>query len=192
MIGAITAGLFGTGGAAPAAAGSYDSIQTFTLSGNQTSISFTSIPSTYKHLQIRAISRSNYTGSGGGIENYLTFNSDTANNYYYHVLAGNGATAASTAAGSMQANLVVGYSPRASDLANDFCAYVVDILDYQNTNKYKTTRSLAGEDYNGSGTIRLWSGSWNSTAAVSTVTITCLPSNSFTQYSSFALYGIKG
>lgn len=171
---------------------SYESIQTFNISSNTTSVSFTSIPSTYKHLQIRAISRSNYTGSGGGIENYLTFNSDTANNYYYHVLAGNGATAASTAAGSMQPNLVVGYSPRASDLANDFCAYVVDILDYQNTNKYKVIRSLAGEDYNGSGTIRFWSGNWNSTAAVSTVTITCLPSNSFTQYSSFALYGIKG
>ena len=160
-------------------------------SGGSSTITFSSIPSTYKHLQVRVISRTNYTGSGGGIENYARFNSDSGSNYAYHVLSGNGASAGASASTS-QTNLVWGYSPRSADTSGIFGAYVVDILDYANTNKYKTTRSLAGEDYNGSGTIRFWSGLWQSTTAIDTITITPISGNSFVQYSSFALYGIKG
>ena len=36
---------------------SYESIQTTTLSSSQSTISFTSIPATFKHLQIRCIAR---------------------------------------------------------------------------------------------------------------------------------------
>ena len=69
-----------------------------------------------------------------------------------------------------------------------FGTFIVDILDYANTNKYKTMRALDGFDANGSGYAVLWSGNWRSTSAVSTITIT---GGTFAQYSSFALYGIK-
>lgn len=176
----------------PILAGSYESIATYTLSSSQTSITFSAIPSTFKHLQIRAISRSNYsTGTGGGIENYCTFNSDTSANYVTHNIYGTGSTAGAGASTSQTA-MVVGYSARSGDTANAFGTYVTDILDYTSTNKNKVIRSLAGEDYNGSGTIRFWSGLWLNTTAITSITITCLPSNSFVQYSQFALYGIRG
>ena len=177
-------------------ASSYESISTVTLGSSQSTISFTSIPSTYTHLQIRGFSRSNYPGTSGGIENYIRVGSgsvDTGNNYTQHYLAGNGSIAYSGGVAS-QNKAAVGYSPRTSDLANTFGVYVCDILDYTNTNKYKTIRSLAGHNMNTStdGDVELWSGLWMSTSAINTIDIFPIPGYNFTQYSSFALYGIKG
>jgi hypothetical protein len=74
-----------------------------------------------------------------------------------------------------------------------FGVTILDILDYANTNKYKTTRNLAGVDSNDTnGKISFESGSWRSTSAVSTITLISGTGSDFLQYSSFALYGIKG
>lgn len=67
----------------------------------------------------------------------------------------------------------------------------MDVLDYKNTNKYKTSRFLSGYDANGSGVIMLNSELWMSTAAITSITIDNTGSN-FAQYSSFALYGVRG
>jgi len=74
--------------------------------------------------------------------------------------------------------------------ANIRGGFIVDILDYANTNKYKTVRSLNGNDANGSGSMNLSSNVWLSTAAITSLTLSS--SSDFRQYSSFALYGIKG
>jgi hypothetical protein len=78
--------------------------------------------------------------------------------------------------------------------ASDFAVAVIDILDYANTNKYKTYRVLSGVDTNGTspvGYVDFESALWLSTSAVNSITIT-LPSGNYAQYSQFALYGIKG
>jgi hypothetical protein len=165
---------------------SYDSIATVTVgSGGQSSISFTSIPSTYKHLQIRFVARGI---SGGGI--LTTLNSDTASNYSYHNLTGEGSTASANS-GANASNILLVRNGGIQTAANIFSAGVIDILDYANTDKYKTLRTLNGGDANGSGNIQLESGSWRNTAAVTSVTLTHNGSG-FAQYSSFALYGIRG
>lgn len=176
-------GLFGT----PGVANSYESIQTVTVgAGGQSSISFTVIPATYKHLQIRTIAKSTGAPSQGD----LTFNSDTGSNYAWHQLYGNG-TAAGADNSINRANIVGAASLVNSSISNVFSASIIDILDYADTNKFKTVRHLVGQDENGSGVISLNSGLWRSTSAVTTITITAR-SNSIAQYSSFALYGIKG
>jgi hypothetical protein len=78
-----------------------------------------------------------------------------------------------------------------------FGAGIVDILDYANTNKYKTIRSLTGHDHNGviagiHAIVNLNSGSWRSTSAINSIVIGVVSGTAFNQYSSFALYGIKG
>lgn len=158
---------------------SYQSIQTVTVgSGGASSVTFSSIPSTYNHLQIRVLSLGTTVTDGVLME----FNGDTASNYYTHYLRGNGSAASATSNASTQYPIwTVGAS--ASPTAS-----VIDILDYANTNKYKTTRSLTGYDANGTGNIYLISGLWQSTAAISSIKLTC----SLSQYSTFALYGIKG
>lgn len=184
MIGVITAGLFSTG-APPVSPTSYESIATYTLGSAQSSVTFSSIPSTFKHLQIRAIQAT--TTTDDDIE--CRFNSDTGSNYSVHRLRGNGSAASSDGYANVT-QFEVGRSPSA---ASAFGPIVFDVLDYADANKYKTGRSLFGSDGNGSGWIMLSSGNWRNTAAVTTIQLR--PSaggNTFVANSSFALYGIKG
>ena len=171
--------------------GDYESIQTYALSSSQTTVTFSSIPSTYKHLQIRFIARN--TGAGVDFD-YAAIqyngNNSTAS-YTYHVLSGNGASASSggNGTGVIGYNLG-GYIVAGGVTANRFGVGVIDILDYANTNKYKTTRVLSGWDNNGAGNIALISGLFLSTSAISSIAISS-QTGDLAQYSSFALYGIK-
>ena len=167
------------------AVGDYESISTTTLSTATASVTFSSIPATYKHLQIRWIAKGT-TGSLGYAP--LIFNSDTATNYSYHTLYGSG-TAAATDVGTTVAYAVAGIY---GGTTNIYAANVLDILDYANTNKYKTTRVLNGVDINAAGGyVEFTSSSWRSTSAISTITITTQSPDNFEIYSSFALYGVK-
>lgn len=167
---------------------SYESIATVTVgAGGSSTISFTSIPSTFKHLQVRGIMRDSRTTNPDSM--LLTFNSDTAANYSYHYLSGDGSIADAAAAAS-SSYIFLSRFEGANQTANAFGGIVLDILEYANTNIYKTTRSLGGYDANGSGVVKLDSGNWRNTSAITSLTLT--PANtSFVQYSSFALYGIK-
>jgi len=168
--------------------GSYDSLATVTLSASTASIEFAGIPNTYKHLQIRGIGRSTQTPDTS-VNVYLRLNSDTASNYSTHYLTGNG-TSASAGAAASTSFIYAGGVVAAGSTASTFEGSVIDILDYANTNKYKTVRTLAGWDANGSGLVSFWSGSWRNTNA--TTTITLLPNlGNWAQYSQFALYGVN-
>ena len=170
------------------ATNSYESISTVTVgSGGSSSISFSSIPSTYKHLQIRFIGKSTLSGTSGA-DFALQFNSDTASNYNGHQLYGDGSSAAAGVTDGTS-SLYIGWIPRAG--VTPFGGYVTDILDYTNTNKNKTIRSLGGWDNNGAGFVIFRSGLWRSTSAVTSITI-IQPSGNIAEGSSFALYGIKG
>ena len=169
-------------------AGAYDSLATITLSANATSIEFAGIPQGYKHLQIRSISRDS---SGTISQQYLRFNGDTATNYSIHTLTGNGASAGTAgSAGANQPYINCGIKSGSSDLANTFGVAVIDILDYANTTKNKTVRTLSGVDLNGSGYAWMSSGAWRNTNAITSIVLIPEVSN-FVQYSSFALYGIN-
>ena len=174
-------GILASGASAAAAVGDYESIASTTVgAGGASTITFSSIPATYTHLQIRAI------GIGTGFAfSYLHFNTDYASNYSYHQLSGDGATA--SAAGGANTSLI--YTLQGASSSTFPAAGVIDILDYANTNKYKTIRLLSGYDKNGTGEMYFRSGAWRSTSAVTTIEISS--STSFAQYSSFALYGIK-
>jgi hypothetical protein len=164
-------------------------IATTTLNVAASSITFSSIPQDYTHLQIRGISRDARAVTINSIN--IRFNSDSGLNYSLHALNGNGSSATSFAETS-QSLAYIASSAGASAGANIFSATVADILDYANTNKFKTLRSLTGVDLNGSGETKLWSGNWRSTSAITSISLTPNGSANFAQYSSFALYGLKG
>jgi hypothetical protein len=166
---------------------SYESISTTTLSTATATITFSSIPATYKHLQLRVLARSTLATTQDNA--FFRLNSDTTSSYSYHYIYGAGSGAASGSGVTQTSNLLDG-EPGTSIGANIFATTILDILDYANTSKYKTSRMLTGWDGNGSGNIALHSGLWQNTSAISTITIT--NSASFTANSSFALYGIKG
>lgn len=182
----VVSGLL-AGGVAPDA-GQFESIQTFTVgAGGQSTISFTSIPSTYKHLQIRTIGR--FANNNNGL--WINFNGDsTSSNYYAHYLFGAGS--GTPVAGAGASTPIVSYWPISTDTASVFGSAVIDILDYANTNKNKTVRTMGGYDANGSGYAWYDSTLWNNTSAISSIDLKNAAGNNFAQYSSFALYGIKG
>ena len=181
------------GGVAAGGGTSYESISTVTVgAGGVSSITFSSIPSTYTHLQIRGIIKSASTAA----QNFsVAMNSDTTQtNYYSHYIYGGGASVGSGAFQSSGYYAFIGGEPSSNaSYANMFGGFVTDILDYKNTNKYKTIRSIYGFDRNGSGEIGLTSGLWKNTNAVTDLTINISTAvANISQYSSFALYGIKG
>jgi hypothetical protein len=178
------------GNPAVAASGTFESISTVTVSGTQSSITFTSIPSTYKHLQIRSVARDDQSVNSIGYTR-MTVNSDTGTNYNGHALYANGSTvsAINWAAG---ANMIIGREAGSTLLASTFGANIIDILDYASTSKYKTVRSLSGIDANGSGDIFFQSGLWLNTAAINAISFTAQGGSNFVTGTKFALYGIKG
>lgn len=165
--------------------GSFESIATATGTGSSGTITFTSIPNTYQHLQIRM----QYINSTGGLYNVsMTFNNDSGSNYVVHRLFGNGATptaSATTAGSSLQAGIGTGTSYVGVS--------VIDIHDYASTTKNKVTRTITGREDNSGTTnssIMLNSGLWLNTNAINRIDLTV--GANFTTASTIALYGIKG
>jgi hypothetical protein len=177
---------------------SFFSIATSTVSSGGTSaISFSSIPSTYKHLQVRAFARGTATGNADYRESLrMRVNGDTGSNYTLHRLWGDGVAVTGVNVAGKTEYETAGMVQDGDGLANAFGYAVVEILDYASTNKYKTFRSLTGFDNNTTGTsqkqggILLTSCVWMNTNAISSLTMYC--SANIAQYSHFALYGIKG
>jgi len=179
----------------PIALGNYESIATVTVgAGGATSITFNSIPSTYTHLQIRYMGKGTSALGGYPSGSFLRFNDDNTANYTSHNLRGNGSSAAAGAnVGEIYMNEVIvpgldGWN------STTFGVGIIDILDYANTNKFKTIRSLNGADNNGSGAVYVSSSNWRSTNAITKITLNVDPTyvSSYAQNSQIALYGIKG
>jgi len=174
----------------PVTPSSFESIATATGTGSSGTITFSSIPSTYKHLQIRFIVFSNVDGSNVGFQ----FNGDTGNNYTQHQLYGG--TYPTTAAKGANANTAQPKGWAGSYDAGTRGSYptvgIIDIVDYASTTKYKTVRVLVGTDTNGTANqeVTLDSSLWLNTAAINSITL--LIGGNYTTSTQFALYGIKG
>lgn len=171
------------------ATSAFDSLGSVLVSTATSTVTFSNIPQTYSHLELRS-----YAANSATNNQYIkiVFNSDTNANYAEHHLSGNGSTV--TAGGNASYNnggFYWGMGLPGTALSNVFGAGVTTILDYANTNKYKTVRSLDGFDGNGSGGVEIVSSLWQSTSAITSITLTVNGSNNFQPYSQLSLYGIK-
>lgn len=171
-----------------AAVGDFESIATYSVgSGGAANVEFTNIPSTYTHLQIRGLLK--FAGTGDINVRVGNGSVDTGSNYAYHSLYGTGSSALALATTSTNYG---GYAGYYINTADTFAGFVLDILDYANTNKFKTMRTLEGVDTNGGGIVMFSSSLWQSTSTIDTIRIYSKDSVNLAQYSHFALYGIKG
>ena len=155
-------------------------------SGNQ--VTFSNIPQTFTHLQIRAFARGT-TSFADGLTWYLRLGSDSGTNYGFHQLFGNGSGAFSAGAASsnnMDASQVFADSSAA---ANIYGVAITDILDYTNLNKNKTIRTIGGWDGNSTrGRVTVASGHWRNTNAVAV--LDCIIDGGWVAGSRIDLYGI--
>ena len=162
-----------------AAATDFESIASASGSGSSGTITFNGISNTYQQLQVRVFG---FQTSSNDI--FLKLNSNAG--LRKHRLTGNGSAASAgaetgTASGLYLGNL--GWNATYPTVG------IIDILDANNTNKYKTVRNLGGSDQNGSGNVFLESYLFDDLTAVSSITISS-PSN-FNTTTKIALYGIK-
>jgi hypothetical protein len=175
-------GIIASGQQGVNAIGDYESIATNTLGADASSITFSSIPSTYTHLQIRYIAKGNNAGDLEFLG--FRFNGFTGD-YYWHQIFGNGTTGTAT---NFQQSFMRTFI-QGSDGTNVFGVGVADVLDYRSTSKNKTLRMLGGANNNGTGYASLSSGLWTDTSAINSITILGV-NNTLKAGSSFALYGI--
>jgi hypothetical protein len=171
--------------------GAYESIATLTGSG-ATSINFTSIPSTYKHLQFRFIAQNTDTTNNTPFD--MQINNATGTSYSWHQLIGTGGSVSAT--GDATRNWIEFGSllcPGGSS-QDTMSVGIIDIHDYASTTKNKTVRFFGGRERNGiQSQIFISSGLYQATTAITSVKF--LSDNgtySFSNKSSIALYGIKG
>ena len=162
-----------------AGGGDFESIATVTLGSAASNIEFTSIPSTFQHLQIRFLVLGASVGDIG-----TQFNGVTGFEYTRHFLQGNGSAASAGGAGGVTDIFTASFGTSSGPGAG-----VVDLLDYASTTKAKTLRAFTGYDANGSGVVRIQSGLWTATSAVTSVKM--FGTQNFAQHSTFALYGVK-
>ena len=169
--------------------------------GGAASITFSSIPQTYRALEFRLLLRDSTSGvnltSGNAWANLTMYlNGDTGNNYSWHLLDGyNGAAQANTGVSNIP---LQGFMPANSLAANVFGAASITLTDYASTSKNTTTRALSGYNLNYAGTsynawnngsIAFGSTAWYNTAAVTSVTFAA--ATSWMQYSTVAMYGVQ-
>jgi len=171
--------------------GAYDALSTVTVpSGGLSSITFAGIPNTYKHLQIRAITR---TTNGSFNDMLATVNNDGGSNYSWHRLLADGSATPSAGAGSSQTAMTIGVDSSPTQTAGVFAANIIDILDYASVTKNKTFRALTGVDNNGSGYVIYYSGAWyNSSTAINSIRFAPQAgAGDFAVNSQFTLYGVR-
>ena len=187
MLNSLVGIIASSGGAA--AGGAYESIASYTTTAGQTIVTFSSIPSTYASLQLRFNAQSNRAANSDEI--FMRINGSSSAEYAVHRVWGDGSSV--TAAGSTA--VFTQFDPlaacSAANATNVFTVGIIDIHDYASTTKTKVIRNFTGYDNNGSGEVRLMSGLWNNTAAITSISLDINIAN-FSAGSTLSLYGIKG
>jgi hypothetical protein len=158
----------------------YELITRTTLSSSTGTVLFSSIPQTYKHLQVRA------TMNGTGAWWLITRinGNTTAANYTSRGTYTNGSTGSSMNLGAGEA----GYTYTSLIEGDGILSSIIDYVDYTSAAKNKNIRALWGTDRNGSGNTGFHVGSFYQTGAITEVGLY----GSFGANSTFAIYGIKG
>jgi hypothetical protein len=139
-----------------------------TVGGSAAQLSFSSIPQTYTHLQIRIYVRATNTSVNEQI--LIGCNSDfTAGRYLYaHHFYSAGASCAISYTSNTASYHYGPYIPSDSAAANVYGNIITDIFDYSRTDKYKTIKSFGGYDLNAAtGYVGLYSGVYADTQAIS-------------------------
>jgi hypothetical protein len=171
----------------------YDSIATQTASGSSNVISFTGIPSTYKHLELRAVAKA--TRANGSSDGFWPRFNNTSADYYANIMFSFGANSISGyGGGPTSSSWQVGTGIATNVQANYFGFTIMRILDYT-SNKWKSitlesiTRTNNNTDY---GEMVLGGGYWANTSALDRIDIYNEGNTNYQVGTVFALYGIKG
>ena len=159
----------------------YVPLATITLASTDSSITFSSIPATYRDLIVVC----NFQNSGIGSASRLRLNGDTGTNYTGVWMVGYGSTAGSSSEASETSARIFG---AALGPANTFSNVgIIQVMDYS-ADKHKTVLTR----YGSAGTDSQATASrWSNTAAVTAVTIYDVLGQTYSVGSTFSIYGVN-
>jgi hypothetical protein len=171
----------------------YEIIFTGTVtSGGAASITFSDIPPTYRHLQIRGILRTDQSGNGGSALG-MQFNGDTGSNYFNHRAYGNASGFTNDSSGSLTNNPQIGNGSSSGNEVSTFATNIIDIVDYTGTQNKKTARSISGMDFGSAAGYPMFIHmTWNNTNAITSIRLFHTGGNNFVEHTNFSLYGLRG
>jgi hypothetical protein len=157
----------------------YDLIASNVLGSSAASVTFSSIPATYRDLIVVV----NGLGNGGEVNADLRFNSDSGTNYSFVRMRGSG-TAASSSSGTSKTVISTELAFSNTEQRNH---QIMQIMDYSATDKHKTV--LISENSNGVYGVIAAAARWANTSAITSVEVRST-TNSFASGTTFYLYGI--
>jgi hypothetical protein len=170
-----------------------EAIATTYLEADTASVTFSGIPATYEHLQLRINAKSDRSYQVDAID--LNFNSDTGANYSLHYMRGVGSSPSAWGATGVTAGSLYVALTGAPGAAR-YGTVIADILDYANTNKNTTLMDVEGQT--GLTTAGVFSPGvaftsilWDSTAAVTSIAMAPRNGTNFVRGSEFTLYGLN-
>lgn len=192
----IPLGIWATAGAGGAAAGSFELISTAYGTGSSDTITFSSIPQDYKHIQFRCVVKNN--ANSGAVDWGIRINNQSVTAYRGHRLRGTTAAVQSGDTGGGTTDRIYiteGITGSTTGYTDIYTGSIIDILDYSSTVKNSTVRLFGGtvQTSGGQNRVYLQSGMIDGTGAVSTITF--VPSSAgqnITSASRISLYGIRG
>lgn len=166
----------------------YQLIASNTLTGTTASVTFSSIPSTYTDLVLRISARTDRVNPGDTV--YIRFNSDSGTNYSTTRLTGTGSAVAAVRQSSSSGPISL-FVTAASDTSNTFGNAEAYIPNYTlSATKSNSTFSVT-ENNGTTAYISANANLWNSTSAITSITLASVNSANFISGSSFFLYGIS-
>jgi hypothetical protein len=159
----------------------YTALANLTLTGTDSEVVFTSIPSGYRDLILII---GNMTSTAANTL-YCRVNGDTGSNYGYMLALGTGSVTDSFGSTSTAAGLLLGAGAGIPSGTGTTC--VAQFLDYSATDKFKTALSRFS---NSAGEASMQTSRWASTTAINSLTLRVSPSGSFQSGSTFSLFGV--
>jgi hypothetical protein len=160
------------------------------LASPASSVTFSSIPTTYTDLKIVISTRVTRATSASTI--VMVFNGSGGTAYSDKTLRGTG-SAAESASSSSSADIRDMIAPAANAAANVFSNQEIYILNYNSASQYKLVSiESVSEDNASASSSNLTSGIWNNNSAITSITFS-EPNGgtNFATNSTFYLYGIK-
>ena len=157
-----------------------------TLASATSTVIFSSIPATYRDLVLVISARTSSAATSDTVN--LRFNGDIAANYAQVRLFNSGSTASSNTSASLT-SLEIGRIPSNNSSNTTLGPVFYQVFDYAATNKFKSGLGRSGALPTESITDNVF-GRWSSSAAITSITLTCSPGPNFAAGSTFALYGI--
>jgi hypothetical protein len=156
----------------------YTPLANVTLGAAASSVTFGSVPATYRDLICVVVAAGSTT-----LQGRIRLNGDSGNNYQYNRMSGSGSATSAATASSQSSGFV---SAIAQATTTGALQMNINIMDYSATNKHTTIISRADQAANGT---EAFVNRWANTAAVTSVQILTSTGN-WAAGATFALYGV--